>query len=92
MLNCIVNVETIMKVKIQKWGNSLAVRIPKSFAVQTEIEQDTIVELSVLEGSIIVKPEIRKAKFTLEELLENVNEENLHGEIDFGASVGKEIF
>ena len=81
-----------MKVKIQKWGNSLAVRIPKSFAVQTEIEQNTIVDLSVLEGSIIVKPEKRKPRFTLEELLQNVNEENLHGEIDFGAPVGKEVF
>ena len=81
-----------MKVKIQKWGNSLAVRIPKSFAVQTEIEQDSVVDLSVLEGSIIVKPEKRKPKFTLEELLQNVTEENLHGEIDFGAPVGKEVW
>lgn len=80
-----------MKVKIQKWGNSLAVRIPKSFAVQTEIEQDSLVDLSILEGSIIVKPEKRKPKYTLEELLENVTEENLHGEIDFGKPVGKEL-
>ena len=80
-----------MKVKIQKWGKSLAVRIPKSFAVQTEIEQDSIVDLSVLEGNIIVKPEKRKPKYTLEELLEGVTEENLHGEIDFGKSVGKEM-
>ena len=80
-----------MKVKIQKWGNSLAVRIPKSFAVQTEIEQDSLVDLSVLEGNIIVKPEKRKPKYTLEELLEGVTEENLHGEIDFGKPVGKEM-
>jgi len=79
-----------MKVKIQKWGNSLAVRIPKSFAVQTEIEQDSIVDLLVLEGNIIVKPEKKKTRFTLEELLQGVNEENLHGEIDFGRPVGKE--
>ncbi len=81
-----------MKVKIQKWGNSLAVRIPKSYAVQTEIGQDSVVDLSVLEGNIIVKPEKMKPKFTLEELLENVTEENLHGEIDFGAPVGKEVW
>jgi len=80
-----------MKVKIQKWGNSLAVRIPKSFAVQTEIEQNSFVDLSVLEGNIIVKPEKRKPKYTLEELLEGVTEENLHGEIDFGKPVGKEM-
>jgi antitoxin MazE len=81
-----------MKVKIQKWGNSLAVRIPKSFAVQTEIEQDSFVDLSVLEGNIIVKPEKKKPRFTLEELLQGVKEENMHGEIDFGKPVGKEIF
>ncbi|MGI8469141.1 MAG: AbrB/MazE/SpoVT family DNA-binding domain-containing protein [Pyrinomonadaceae bacterium] len=81
-----------MKVKIQKWGNSLAVRIPKSYAVQTEIEQDSVVDLSVLEGNIIVKPEKRKPRFTLEELLQSVTPENLHGEIDFGAPVGREVF
>lgn len=80
-----------MKVKIQKWGNSLAVRIPKSFAVQTEIEQDSFVDLSILEGNIVVKPEKRKPRFTLEELLEAVTEENLHGEIEFGKPVGKEM-
>ncbi len=81
-----------MKVKIQKWGNSLAVRIPKSYALQTEIEQNSVVDLSVLEGSIIVKPDKRKPKFTLEELLESVSEENLHGEIDTGEPVGKEVW
>jgi antitoxin MazE len=81
-----------MKVKIQKWGNSLAVRIPKSYAIQTEIEQNTVVDLSVLEGNIIVKPEKRKPKYTLEELLQNVTEENLHGELDFGKPVGKEVW
>lgn len=81
-----------MKVKIQKWGNSLAVRIPKSFAVQTEIEQDTIVDLSILEGNIIVRPERKNSKLTLEDLLEKVSAENLHGEVDTGASVGKEVF
>lgn len=80
-----------MKVKIQKLGNSLAGRIPKSFVVQTEIEQDSTVDLSVLEGNIIVKPEKRNPKYRLEELLEGVTEENLHCEIDFGKPVGKEM-
>ncbi len=80
-----------MKSKIQKWGNSLAIRIPKSFALQTEIEQDSIIDLSVIDGKIIVEPEKRKPRFTLEELLQKVTEENLHGEIDFGKPVGKEM-
>ncbi len=81
-----------MKTKIQKWGNSLAIRIPKSFAVQTEIEQNSTIELSVIDGKILVEPEKKKPKYTLEELLDGVTEENLHGEIDFGKPVGKEIW
>ncbi len=81
-----------MKAKIQKWGNSLAIRIPKSFAVQTEIEQDSIIDLSVIDGKILVEPEKKKPKYKLEELLDGVTEENLHGEIDFGKPVGKEIW
>lgn len=81
-----------MKSKIQKWGNSLAIRIPKSFAVQTEIGQHSVIDLSVSDGKIIVEPEKKKPKYTLEGLLDNVTEENLHGEIDFGKPVGKEIW
>ncbi|CAN5663687.1 AbrB/MazE/SpoVT family DNA-binding domain-containing protein [soil metagenome] len=81
-----------MKSKIQKWGNSLAIRIPKPFAVQTEIEQNSIIELSVIDGKIVVEPEKKKPKYTLEELLDGVTEENLHGEIDFGKPIGKEIW
>ena len=81
-----------MKSKIQKWGNSLAIRIPKSFAMQTEIEQDSIIDLSVNDGKIIVEPEKKKPKYSLEELLDGVTEENLHGEIDFGKPIGKEIW
>lgn len=80
-----------MKVKIQKWGNSLAVRIPKSFAVETKIEQDSVVDLAVVDGKIIVEPEKKKPKYTLEELLEGINEDNIHSETDWGEPVGKEI-
>jgi antitoxin MazE len=80
-----------MKAKIQKWGNSLAVRIPKSFAVQTKIEQDTIVDLTLVDGKIIVEPEKKKPLFTLEELLSEISEENIHSETDWGEPVGKEI-
>jgi antitoxin MazE len=80
-----------MKAKIQKWGNSLAVRIPKSFAVQTKIEQNTTVDLTLVGGKIIVEPEKKKPLFTLEELLSEISEENIHSETDWGEPVGKEI-
>ena len=81
-----------MKIKIQKWGNSLAVRIPKSFAVQTQIEQDSVVDLSLVNGEIIVKPQRDKPKYTLEKLLAEITDENVHPETDWGNPVGKEIF
>ena len=81
-----------MKSKIQKWGNSLAIRIPKSFAIQTEIEQDSIIDLSVIDGKIIVEPKKQKPKYNLAELLEEINEENIHSETDWDKPVGKEIF
>jgi antitoxin MazE len=67
------------------------VRIPKSFAVQTKIEQDTTVDLTLVGGKIIVEPEKKKPLFTLEELLSEISEENIHSETDWGEPVGKEI-
>ncbi len=80
-----------MKVQIQKWGNSLALRIPKSFAVESKIQQGSTVEVSLESGKIIVFP-VAEEEFSLDELLAKVTTENLHGEIDTGNSVGKEAW
>ena len=56
-----------MKVQIQKWGNSLALRIPKAFAVESNVTGGSTVEVSIDNGNIIVKP-IREPEYTLEEL------------------------
>ncbi len=80
-----------MKVQIQKWGNSLALRIPKSFAIESKIEQGSTVEVSLEQGKIIVFPVV-ETEFTLDELLAGITPENLHGEIETGVSIGKEIW
>jgi antitoxin MazE len=80
-----------MHAKIQKWGNSLALRIPKSFAIDTQLENDSMVEISVVEGQIIVKPLV-KPEWTLEELLAGINQENIHNEIGTGNATGNEIW
>lgn len=80
-----------MRVQVQKWGNSLALRIPKSFAVESKIEQGTTVEVSLESGKIIVFP-IAVPEFSLDDLLAKVTPENLHGETDTGGSVGKEAW
>ncbi len=80
-----------MHAKVQKWGNSLALRIPKAFAVDTQLENDSMVDISVVEGQIIVKP-LGKPEWTLEELLSGINQENIHNEIDTGNVTGNEIW
>jgi len=80
-----------MQTKIQKWGNSLALRIPKSFALNANLRQNELVDLSIDKEKIIITP-IGKKEYSLDELLEGVSESNLHGEFDTGVPVGKEIW
>ena len=80
-----------MKTRIRKWGNSLAVRIPKSFADEVGLRQDSAVEISLAEGEVVVRP-IAEPKYTLDGLLAKVNKRNLHREIDTGGAVGKEMW
>lgn len=80
-----------MKTRIQKWGNSLAVRIPKSFANEIHLQQDSLVEVSLAEGKLVLSP-LLEPKLTLSQLLEQVNEHNLHHEAESGPSVGDEMW
>jgi antitoxin MazE len=78
-----------MQARIQKWGNSLAVRIPKSFALQSHLGLNSLVEMSVEDGRIILLP-VSQPEMTLDQLLEGVTAENLHRESETGASIGLE--
>jgi antitoxin MazE len=81
--------ENKMLTKVQKWGNSLALRIPRSFALDAHIESGSLVEISLVDGQIVVK-RVLTPKWTLEELLAGVTKENLHHEVDPGEPVGNE--
>jgi antitoxin MazE len=80
-----------MKTRVQKWGNSLALRIPRSFAVEAGLREDGPVELSLERGRLVIRP-LPEESLTLEELLRGITEENLHGEWDTGPAVGKEVW
>jgi antitoxin MazE len=80
-----------MKTRVQKWGNSLALRIPKSFAVEAGLHANSHVELSLVEGTLVVQP-VKAAPLKLEELLRGITEENRPGEWDTGPAVGKEVW
>ena len=79
-----------MQTKVQKWGNSLALRIPKLFALNIDIKQNEFVDLSIGDGKHIITP-ITEKEYSLKELLAGVSEDNLHEEFDTGIPVGKEL-
>lgn len=80
-----------MLTKVQKWGNSLALRIPKAFAVEAHLENDSLVEVSLVEGQIVIRPKATPAR-SLEELLAGIHKTNLHHETDMGQATGREVW
>lgn len=80
-----------MKGRVQKWGNSLALRIPKSFADEIGLGQNSTIQLMIKEGALVVTPE-RETKWRLEELLEKVTKDNIHHEWESGSAQGDEVW
>jgi len=78
-----------MRIKIQKWGNSLALSIPKAFAFQSKIREDEYVNLTLEENKIVIEP-VEGKIYSLKELVSGINKSNIHSEIDFGKQVGTE--
>ncbi len=70
-----------MSAKIQKWGNSLGVRIPKTIIDKTKLDEHSEVEIEHKDGNIIIMP-VQK-KYSLEQLLKKVTKSNLHKEESF---------
>ena len=69
-----------MDTKIQQWGNSLALRLPKAFAIEAKLHKGAVVDVSEEGGKIILTP-VKKKKLTLKSLLSGVTKENIHSEI-----------
>ena len=82
-------IRTVMVTKILKWGNSLGLRIPKSFAKDLDIEPDSEVDITVKDGRLVVRPVPRPA-YALEELVTEITDDNLHEEVDFGKRAERE--
>jgi antitoxin MazE len=79
-----------VQARVKRWGNSLALRIPKAFVEQTQMRDDSVVDLT-LEGEAIVVRPVKRNRRSLDELLAGITDDNLHDEVDFGPPVGKEM-
>jgi len=80
-----------MITKVQKWGNSLAVRIPRSVAEDIQLKQGESVNLASHDGQIVIAA-VRQQKFKLAVLLQGVTSRNKHEEVVTGNPVGREVW
>ena len=80
-----------MNTTVQKWGNSLALRIPRSVAKDSHLHQGSVVNIALIAGKIVVKPS-RRPYYTLTQLLRGVTKRNRHAELDWGGRVGQEVW
>lgn len=79
-----------MDATIQKWGNSLAIRIPGSYAKDISLQQGSVVDLIKEKNKIIIVP--KKKSLKLSDLLKQITDDNIHSEEFSEGPVGKEIW
>ena len=77
-----------MRIQIRKWGNCLALKIPKLSATESHIEQGSIVDLVVMEGKLIITP-VAETDYSLDDLLAGVTKLNLHQTVITGEPVAR---
>jgi antitoxin MazE len=80
-----------MHSKVQKWGNSLAVRIPRSVAEDTQLRQGEAVSMASHDGQIVIAA-VRQQRFKLNDLLKGITPRNRHAEVATGSAIGREIW
>ena len=78
-----------MEAVVQKWGNSLGIRIPNLIVRELSLKNGSVVDINDNGNEIIIKP-VQKNR--LSEILNEINDQNLHEEIDWGKPAGKEIW
>ena len=79
-----------MRTRVQKWGNSLAVRIPKPFAEGAGLQPSSEVDVSLEKGELRLSPV--RLSWNLKRLLKGVTKKNIHREVDAGPAVGREAW
>lgn len=80
-----------MKTQINKWGNDAVVRLPADMLAQLKLEVGSSVELTADETGIRIESVTVKSKFKLDDLLAGITPNNLHDEIEWGSSIGREV-
>ncbi len=80
-----------MESSVKRWGNSLALRIPRPLAEEIGLEEDSPVRLLVEEGRLVIVP-VSGARYSLKALLDQITADNVHAEVNTGKAVGGEVW
>jgi antitoxin MazE len=75
---------------VSKWGNSLALRIPKTLAAELNVQDGDAVDVSLEGGAIVVRPAARR--YSIDDLVEGITPRNRHKETDWGTRTGRETW
>lgn len=80
-----------MKTNVRKWGNSLGIRVPMPLAKELNLTEGVELKMLINNGRLIIEPQT-SINYDLDQLLEDINESNLHGETLTGDSIGSEVW
>ena len=80
-----------MTVQIKKWGNSASVRIPATVMAAAALHVDQEVDVRSEGGRVIIEP-VKTPTYDLDKLVDQMTTDTFHEEVDFGSSVGKEVW
>jgi antitoxin MazE len=77
--------------QIAKWGNSLAVRLPRGIVRDARLAEGDRVVLDLTEdGGILLRA--GRPRYTLAGLVSGITPKNRHRETDWGKPMGKEVW
>jgi len=80
-----------VRAKVQRWGNSLGVRLPKKLAEDVRVAEGSLVELSVDRGRVVLSPVVGP-RYTLAELVAKITPRNRHASVEWGVPRGHEVW
>ena len=80
-----------MLVQVKKWGNSASVRIPSALMASAHLQLDQMVEIREDGGRLVIEPIVMPA-YDLDLMLSNMSPDTFHDDVDFGASIGGEVW
>lgn len=80
-----------MRLQVKKWGNSASVRIPASIMAAAALHIDQLVDIREDKGRIVIEP-VSAPDYDLDALLAQMTPDNFPDEVDFGPTVGNEIW